>query len=106
MEKLKAVGLEGENEAGLQFVPETWEGFGDAGKASTVAGVGGQADLAAAVLPSAAAAEGLANAAAAAASTVAAVVAAAAAVAESSEGGNPIVVGAQAQEEDVQEGAS
>ena len=105
MEKLKAVGLEGENEAGLQFVPETWEGFGDAGKASTVAGVGGQADLAAAVLPSAAAAEGLANAAAAAASTVAAVVAAAA-VAESSEGGNPIVVGAQAQEEDVQEGAS
>ena len=78
MEKLKAVGLEGENEAGLQFVPETWEGFGDAGKASTVAGVGGQADLAAAVLPSAAAAEGLANAAAAAASTVAAVVAAAA----------------------------
>ena len=105
MEKLKAVGLEGENEAGLQFVPETWEGFGDAGKASTAAGVGGQADLAAAVLPSAAAAEGLANAAAAAASTVAAVVAAAA-VAESSEGGNPIVVGAQAQEEDVQEGAS
>ena len=105
MEKLKAVGLEGENEAGLQFVPETWEGFGDAGKASTVAGVGGQAGLAAAVLPSAAAAEGLANAAAAAASTVAAVVAAAA-VAESSEGGNPIVVGAQAQEEDVQEGAS
>ena len=105
MEKLKVVGLEGENEAGLQFVPETWEGFGDAGKASTVAGVGGQADLAAAVLPSAAAAEGLANAAAAAASTVAAVVAAAA-VAESSEGGNPIVVGAQAQEEDVQEGAS
>jgi len=105
VEKLKAVGLEGENEAGLQFVPETWEGFGDAGKASTVAGVGGQADLAAAVLPSAAAAEGLANAAAAAASTVAAVVAAAA-VAESSEGGNPIVVGAQAQEEDVQEGAS
>ena len=104
MEKLKAVGLEGENEAGLQFVPETWEGFGDAGKASTAAGVGGQADLAAAVLPSAAA-EGLANAAAAAASTVAAVVAAAA-VAESSEGGNPIVVGAQAQEEDVQEGAS
>ena len=104
MEKLKAVGLEGENEAGLQFVPETWEGFGDAGKASTVAGVGGQAGLAAAVLPSAAA-EGLANAAAAAASTVAAVVAAAA-VAESSEGGNPIVVGAQAQEEDVQEGAS
>ena len=100
MEKLKAVGLEGENEAGLQFVPETWEGFGDAGKASTVAGVGGQADLAAAVLPSAAAAEGLANAAAAAASTVAAV------VAESSEGGNPIVVGAQAPEEDVQEGAS
>ena len=105
MEKLKAVGLEGENEAGLQFVPETWEGFGDAGKASTVAGVGGQAGLAAAVLPSAAAAEGLANAAAAAASTVAAVVAAAA-VAESSEGENPIVVGAQAQEEDVQEGAS
>ena len=105
MEKLKAVGLEGENEAGLQFVPETWEGFGDAGKASTVAGVGGQAGLAAAVLPSAAAAEGLANAAAAAASTVAAVVAAAA-VAESWEGGNPIVVGAQAQEEDVQEGAS
>ena len=105
MEKLKAVGLEGENEAGLQFVPETWEGFGDAGKASTVAGVGGQAGLAAAILPSAAAAEGLANAAAAAASTVAAVVAAAA-VAESSEGGNPIVVGAQAQEEDVQEGAS
>jgi len=57
-----------------QFVPETWEGFGNADKAATAAAeVGGQADLAAEVLPSAGVA-GLANAAAATASTAVAAV--------------------------------
>ena len=63
--------------AGQQFVPETWEGFGNAGKAVTAAaGVVSQADLAAEVLPSAGAAAvaGLASAAAATASTAVAAV--------------------------------
>ena len=71
--------LEEGNVAGQQFVPWTWEGFENAGRAATAAaGVVSPADLAAEALLSAgvAAVAGLASAAAATASTaVAAVVA-------------------------------
>ena len=79
-----------------QFVPETWEGFGNVDKAAiAAAGAGGQADLAAEVLPFAGVA-GLANAAAATTSTAvaAAAVDVVAAAVVSLVGGNPTAGGA------------